>query len=307
MRFTRCYKEIPLTGDTIIDTGNVSATVNEALARNEPDDVIFDMLKADQQDWDRQNPACMKYSYFIDDHRACDKEFIFNPPFDGVECYGESNPDAASYFWDVYPLHLALQKGRSAEVISSILSKFEEAVYKENRVWERSGFYWLPLHYAASYGAPPEIVKELLLKFPQALDVGDQHSKEQERTPRDLARRAGPELSPESLSMLMKPTSYWEAKQAEGNIGITTVPTMVAPGDVLESPMPAAREGQMTGNTSGLATFSMLAIAVLAAAGAFLFWKFTTSAVKKNTAWSAINIQELPALTKDCAIQGNSV
>eukprot|EP00567_Pseudictyota_dubia_P011092 CAMPEP_0197433022 /NCGR_PEP_ID=MMETSP1175-20131217/973_1 /TAXON_ID=1003142 /ORGANISM="Triceratium dubium, Strain CCMP147" /LENGTH=250 /DNA_ID=CAMNT_0042961265 /DNA_START=805 /DNA_END=1553 /DNA_ORIENTATION=- len=246
---SKCYcKYYPQTvfGNDTIETGTRSATLLEALIRNEPDEVVLDVLDADTDGMAQMGSVCVQYAYYakVKQHNVC-KEKSFqqcekngwqpSDGYDGVDCLTTSS-------WSTYPLQFALIKKRSFAVINAMLSKHKQAAYREQKnnilvpavsKWG-TGYrcgeqkfrtesmdgaqtywtYWLPLHYAACQGDSPEITELLIRAYPQALDVEDLQYR-RGRTPREIARRAGDALDSESLDLLMKPTSYWT--ESEGN------------------------------------------------------------------------------------------
>eukprot|EP00567_Pseudictyota_dubia_P012158 CAMPEP_0197437938 /NCGR_PEP_ID=MMETSP1175-20131217/5068_1 /TAXON_ID=1003142 /ORGANISM="Triceratium dubium, Strain CCMP147" /LENGTH=313 /DNA_ID=CAMNT_0042967577 /DNA_START=95 /DNA_END=1032 /DNA_ORIENTATION=+ len=206
-----------------IHTGTKSATLLEALSRNEPDDVVLNLLEVDTEGMAQKGSICTQYAYYVEEKRLtgcqefhCEyyatKEWKPSDGYDGLDCVYTSGS-----WWSTYPLQFALMKERSFAVVNAMLVKHKQAIYRGQKTLPSehdSYFYWLPLHYAASRGKSPETTELLIRAYPQGLDVEDLQYK-RGRTPREIARMAGDALDSESLELLMRPTSYWT--ESEGN------------------------------------------------------------------------------------------
>lgn len=274
--------------DGLIDTGTASATLHEALNRNEPDNVILNLLDIDTEGMARLESICTQYTYYVEgvscqgEMYNCERDIEGWKPSDGyngIECTTTS--------YNTYPLQFAVKKGRSFKVISAMLGKQQEAIYREQKTPSDNQLgsdqtYWLPLHYAASRGKSPEITELLIRAYPQALDVEDLWYK-RGRTPRDLARRAGNFLDRKSLSLLMKPTSAWidsggtTAPNTFPEIPCTNQSVSGGTADMFDtSPeMPSSQSAKGSSDSGGssavlLAVVALISLALVAVVGLWL-------------------------------------
>eukprot|EP00567_Pseudictyota_dubia_P010158 CAMPEP_0197433142 /NCGR_PEP_ID=MMETSP1175-20131217/1079_1 /TAXON_ID=1003142 /ORGANISM="Triceratium dubium, Strain CCMP147" /LENGTH=311 /DNA_ID=CAMNT_0042961431 /DNA_START=85 /DNA_END=1017 /DNA_ORIENTATION=- len=225
---SKCYCENYPNDGSRVHTGTKSATLLEALSRNEPDHVVLKLLDVDTEGMARKGSVCKTYAYYInyvvDRSTSCEnyhcedylRQAKWQPSdgYDGINCMTPVTIADVAYSgrksWSTYPLQFALMKERSFAVINAMLEKHKQAIYRGQVATDSDrmrGLSWgLPLHYAASRGKSPEITELLIRAYPQGLDVVSNNAG---HTPRDIAMRADDAIDSESLELLMKPTSYW--------------------------------------------------------------------------------------------------